>query len=695
MMRFSRLAWLVFGTWLAVPLTLAAQTPVVFLQFGSYESKAEATSKLKELSTKHAGIISTMPLAVREVAISEDLNVYRTQAGPVPNRAAAQSICAQLASNGDECYIVETAISSVLPGAADPETAAKGKAETPAPAPVKVERDAENMQTLARVSAPASVEPPATEPKAKAPEPVAATPEPAPATLQPAPEPSAAAADISPDVNIPPASGSSNMSAALDQAASTQPSVSAESGTVKIARDKPKPSFWDSINPFSGDEEETPAAQAAMPMPVPPPMPETAVEPVASEPVADLTPTPAAPEVIAEPAPLSQRAEAQPVTPAAAEAPLAAPVQEVAAPVEPPVSSGLVLPPPPIPMDASKRAALEQQIGAQPFTGTVPAYVAPSSNTNVVSMTDTSAPPLPTTNEFTPAPGSSITDAAHQAPQNTASAVQVEEAPSVITAVVPGSGAVQVEEAQRVPISEDEKPKEEEKPVKLPVVAQSAPTNVPVVRSPSNSALNRTLWAHIGQFETPQEALKFWDKYRKHYPDFPVVRVRVTTSYVAQQSGVHQFSLRVGPFSNQKFIDTLCGTHEVRSRYLKCQTVNDMGVSANQHLSSADQPAGYKPARYGRVGTGIEALSGFWVQLGAFPTMELAKKHWEEIRKDYDTVLSSMQAQVSTPPLGSQSRQVYRLRAGPFVSQNAAEETCTRLLEEKATCLVVAENEKE
>jgi hypothetical protein len=75
--------------------------------------------------------------------------------------------------------------------------------------------------------------------------------------------------------------------------------------------------------------------------------------------------------------------------------------------------------------------------------------------------------------------------------------------------------------------------------------------------------------------------------------------------------------------------------------------------------------------------------------------MELAKKHWEEIRKDYDTVLSSMQAQVSTPPLGSQSRQVYRLRAGPFVSQNAAEETCTRLLEEKATCLVVAENEKE
>ena len=63
------------------------------------------------------------------------------------------------------------------------------------------------------------------------------------------------------------------------------------------------------------------------------------------------------------------------------------------------------------------------------------------------------------------------------------------------------------------------------------------------------------------------------------------------------------------------------------------------------------------------------------------------------MKREYGSVLSSMQAQVSTPSLGSQARAVYRLRTGPFVNQKAAEELCGRLQEEQAQCLVVAERQ--
>lgn len=691
MMRFSRLAWLFVSATFTVPQLGAAQTPVVFLQFGSYESKAEANAKLKELSTKHAGILGTMPLAVREVAISEDLNVYRTQAGPLPNRSAAQSVCAQLASNGDECYIVETAISSVLPKAAPTPATATSKssvtpiaekppAEAPAPfkhaasdiastpaaaksketvekpvaeatppaAPINMERDAENMQTLAQVTSPASNVRTTTE-----------------AAKQPEPELSVPASATQETVAAP---MSNAMDSALDQAAAQAPTVSETTGKAKLTEAKPKRSFWDSINPFSSDDEapaaktEAPAAAAAMP--APPPMPETAVESVESAPLADATPAPVTPDSPA--APVVAQTEI-PQAPAPTEEASAAPTESasplsIPTPVAPaPTAAGMALLPPPVPFDAKKRAELEQQILGQPTGAAENIATAP-------------------------------VDAATE--NNNAMASTIEEAPSVITAVVPGSGAVQVEEAKRVPISHENKPKKKPAPVISPVVAQSAPTNVPVVRSPSNSMLNKTLWAHIGQFETPQSALKFWENYRKIYPDFPVVRVRVTTSYVAQQSGTQQFSLRIGPFSNQKFVDTLCESNQVRSIYLDCRTVNDMGVSANQHMDRSEQPSVYRAGRYGSTGTGIQALKGFWVQLGAFPTMSMAEAHWKELKKEYETVLSSMQAQVSTPPLGSQSQQVYRLRAGPFVSQSAAEETCTRLLKEKGSCLVVAEQDK-
>lgn len=116
-------------------LSAYANAPVVMLQFGSFESQAEAQTKLNEVKTKHAGILSDMPSMVREVQIRPGLTVFRTQAGPLAGRPQAQSICAQLASAGDrECYIVETALPQTAPATTQVAQTAPALAPSTTPA---------------------------------------------------------------------------------------------------------------------------------------------------------------------------------------------------------------------------------------------------------------------------------------------------------------------------------------------------------------------------------------------------------------------------------------------------------------------------------------------------------------------------------------------------------------------------------
>ena len=128
---------------LALPAMAQVSGTQVFLQFGSFESRDEAEDKLNDVSTAHTGLIGGLPLAIREVAIAEGLTVYRTQAGPVGSRTKAQSMCAQLASNGDACYIVETAIQQAAP-------APRRAAPTPPPVQKALEEQLEEAVTELR-----------------------------------------------------------------------------------------------------------------------------------------------------------------------------------------------------------------------------------------------------------------------------------------------------------------------------------------------------------------------------------------------------------------------------------------------------------------------------------------------------------------------------------------------------------------
>ena len=678
-MRSMRLRFLL--PLLATPVLVQAQAPLVYMQFGSFESKAEAEDRLTQVGKDHAGLLGSIPMGIREVAIAEDLLVYRTQAGPVESRGAAQSMCAQLASNGDACYIVETAIQQVRPVAPKPvaeapaaepleetvERVARGTGLKPMPAeldeavqdlraaaeqmPEDVEvpavsnerlgvvRDQRNLQTLAQVT---GQRPVVTAPAVRAPE------------------------------------ISSDMEAALAQAAQAAPRVRPTEVPSFREEKEESGSFWDAVNPFGASSDAPAVAEAA---------PETrrSRRPTIVDAVDDAEEQAAeqlhasSQQVSEEIARITQQAEAAPVARAEA-APLAMPTLDnvrqdlprasiddiinnsVPTTPKPSVDAGLPLPAPPLPKLLANKVSAQAPVQTGVPVNAIPVHIEPVQTRAV--------PPahIPTF----PAPSQGTT---------------------TVTAVLPDGGAVQVEEAQRVPLSGQEVAVEvaEEEP-RRPVVAYAGPSGVLSGELPSQSRLHKTVWAQLNYFDTAQQALGFWDGFRRTHPDFPVVRVRVTKPYNALPTAKDQYSLRVGPFGNGRFIGQLCDSDPVDDQDLECRSMGDLGLSANHKLDSQSAKGVYSPARYGVASKGIEALDGFWVQLGAYPSIGHAEQGWEDMQKEYSAVLSSMKAQVSTPSLGSQARAVYRLRAGPFVNQEAAEEICTRLQEEQASCLVVAES---
>lgn len=502
-MKQTRLALVLVATSLATTPAIAAS--LTMLQFGSFETRAEAEKRLSDISKKHAAVVGKLGSTIREVKLPPDnLTVYRTQAGPVENRAAAQTICATLAGAGDECYIVQTAMVAAA-DAAKPVAASTAPVEaaaTAAVAEVKTElakaaplkedltsklstlkepslRDASNIKALESVTAP-TLDAPVSAAVA------------APALAEP----------------------SAEMKSALDKAASEKVAVenSINKSTEALAP-KPRASFWSRLNPFSSDEEK-------------------------------LAPV----EVVKAPEPMAAPVEA--VTAQAIEAPVivSAPVAAAAIADSSPVvtqAEPMRLPPPPAPLKARDRELLAAA---------------------------KSAPSEPAQTGALPA-------------------VPVAE----VKPLQPTSGTVQVEEAKRVPVTSTTEVAPVQ-PVQASVPTVVVPSQPAVSLSPSATDGLKTIWAQIGPFADSDAALAYWAKYRQMNPDFPVVRVRVTTPLAQQVRGSTQSWLRVGPVMRAGFVKSLCASVVTPTSTLRCGTVSDLGTSSATKSGSRLLPS----SRYSR-----------------------------------------------------------------------------------------------
>ena len=514
-MKNIRLALLLSAVSLVASGAQAAS--MTMMQFGSFETRAEAEKRLAEISKKHAAELGNLSSSIREVKLPPDnLTVYRTQAGPVENRSVAQNICSKLASSGDECYIVQTA----MVAASDmkkPEATAKATPTILAPVETAL-NDAKKEVAAATPPAPDLT----SKLSSLRSEPNNTSNLPSLASLKsdaPAPaEPAIVAQEPSPD-----------MKAALDKA------VMNESATDKTVTDvtkqetekKPSRGFWSRLNPFGDDEAKAQAVAEAKPEE---PKAEAApIEQVSQKPVE-------APTVVAEDTlKADEVARMAPATAAPAVEPTVMPVASVAKPrvafdTTPVImqAAPMQLPPPPAPLKARDRELLmaQQQVAmGKPESLTTPPVIPP--------------------------------------------------APAMMT---PMDGSVQVEEAKRVPVTQASEIPSAIAVAPVAPVVKPAPLQPDVSLSPSATNGQKTVWAQVGPFNNADEALAFWLNYRQANPDFPVVRVRTTSAYQQQLKGIQRTWLRVGPVMRDAFVKSLCSSISPET-HLRCGTVSDLGIA--------------------------------------------------------------------------------------------------------------------
>lgn len=522
-MNYTRLALILAMAPLSTTPAFAAS--VTMLQFGSFETKAEAEKRLSEVTGKYSAELGKLPTSIREVKLPPDnITVYRTQAGPVDSRATAQAICSKLSSTGSDCYIVQTAM---VAAPAAPVVVAAAK-----PAETVIKTPSDNVAAIAPTPKNEDI----TTNMAKDLSPV------------PARDPLNNAALASVNTPLNDAAGSlegktgpsltlnestvpentSAISNALDQAVADQPKEAAElNAATQISTTPPVAhrSFWSRINPFSSSEPTKPVAAPA-------PVVDTKVPEVTSENLPAELPEPAA----------------NPITPAPVVV-AAAPSTVLSAPVIPPAPA-MQLPPPPAPLKASDREML------------------------------------------------AAGKASVAAPEVVASPIAPAVAPEAPISAPETHGVVNVEEAKRVPVTSAT-----QVPVIAPPVA-AVPSmkdlQPPVNLQPSSTEGQKTAWAQIGPFANGDAALAYWSHYRQDHPDFPVVRVRVTSPYQQQMKGSSQSWLRVGPVLNTAFVRSLCASiapaEGSKEPSYRCGIVNDLGTGGGAQRTPGLLPA----SRYAR-----------------------------------------------------------------------------------------------
>ncbi|MFN7185302.1 MAG: SPOR domain-containing protein [Alphaproteobacteria bacterium] len=674
---FTRFLWISLGIGLLAAPGIAS-APVFMLQFGSFETRSEAEAQAKAIATKHGGIVAKYPTSIREITMPPDnLKVYRTQSGPLTTRAAAQTVCAQLASQGDECYVVETMMASPPPSApmsapsvvsAVPPAAPEVKAALPPKLPLATPTPGGDVSAAPSASS-ATLTPPApthTSTPLTSPEPVT----------------NVASGASPPAVDTP--STEELMNQAMDEAAGQTPkesdpanipktridasssSLLATPGVDPTAPPPARPVEQDSVSLWAwltGDDEEDN------------PKPKPAAAPVAAPVDAVVTTLPRAADnnapatngdaLAALPPP--SPASASDVVPAPVPAtPQISPLAVASAPTQVKALPSFPPPPPPLPASAN--------VPVNPVTTPIPLVSAPASAA------------LPSPVLTTPgAPESTGT-------LSTGTLIVVPMSPSIQGT----PGGVQVGEAQRVPLSDAEKILPAPMELPAPVVGVNEATdatNAPFV-PPSSVAPQKTLWAQIQFFENQQEALAFWDAYRKSHPDFPAVRVRVTSPLSALQRGDDRVTLRVGPFAAQGFVRMLCKYVEATDeglfdKNMECGSIVDLGASASAYAPrerTAQQVL--TAARYAADHPGGMAATSYWVQLGSYASYRAAQEAWKMAKTKHNDVLGDTGFQIKTPSQGS-AKSIFRLQTGPFSSQIAAREVCSRIKVNQGQCLVL------
>lgn len=197
---------------------------------------------------------------------------------------------------------------------------------------------------------------------------------------------------------------------------------------------------------------------------------------------------------------------------------------------------------------------------------------------------------------------------------------------------------------------------------------------------PSQPVANGALWAEVSYFKTQEGALNYWNVLRQRDTAIPDgLRLRVTRPLL-QRSEL--LSLRVGPFASVDAIHRLCSY--TRQENLSCNAIKDLGGSVSDYSKQRERRS---PDAYAKRYI-PSSVGGFFVQLGAYPTVGKAQQEWTRLMGMHGKLLAKQPQQIMTPPLSSASRPMYRLRVGPFAQSYDAISLCNQLKSQGSFCAV-------
>jgi len=242
-------------------------------------------------------------------------------------------------------------------------------------------------------------------------------------------------------------------------------------------------------------------------------------------------------------------------------------------------------------------------------------------------------------------------------------------------------GSVNVAEAVRVPLSS----------VNTPPARKIVPVMPGAYGAGStpSSPTDKTLWAQVSYFRDEEQALTFYRQFAAAYPQFTDgVRIRITRPF-GMRANAARVSLRVGPFLGTDDVRTICA---VATRWsARCTVVRDIGASVAMN-AAPDHAAQRSRAERARAEEAPQVTGKFWAQFGTYHSSLEAWDAWRELKATHRKIIGHMRPNVTTPPESSAKADAFRLRAGPFNTEERANAFCSKLQETSADCLVLSDH---
>ncbi len=241
-----------------------------------------------------------------------------------------------------------------------------------------------------------------------------------------------------------------------------------------------------------------------------------------------------------------------------------------------------------------------------------------------------------------------------------------------------GGSKVEVAEAIRVPVTEQ------------PSLAGSAKEGTIVpdkIFLPSASDSGEGIWLEIGTFTSEQKASEYADNLRERL-NRPL-RYRTITPLALKGS----VSVRIGVLESNEEAEKLC--EEARGDDYSCSLVNEttssslFGDAGNKEGYNRRRPEATKPYEPANIYMKNRML--FWAHLGSYYSASEAEEKWKLLKSIHKTELGKLDKNIAAPKYGSNAKEIFRLRAGPFGSREQAEKLCEKLTKKFVGCYAVSD----